>query len=315
MITSIVDCASKTPALKKPNCGFKPHRVSKIIGWKNGVSFDPAVDNFDDAKFSELVQCGKMWTIEVPLTTDNTPDATYETIEGLDKKTSSGVVDMDFALRCLTQCEKNELENLDSSWSLAFEVEDIEQEVKIMVSVNTDGTIEGFDTNVLGVKSNKLGTASTSSTLILRTQFSRKGTRQYTKTADLFDLSDGVDLCDYNIQNIEVQEVNPATIAANIVTVEHRYVEDCDGVTPVEGVGVAPVAVALVASNGAGQVVGDSTPSPTDPSIVVTTFDLNGSTIIGANPFTTKLWDTTLNKPVVKINDCFYKAESGEFSV
>lgn len=312
-LTNIIDCVSLTPALKKPLCGFVPQRVSKVVGWSKDVSFDPATDSFNDATFSPLVQAGKMWSFDVPVTTDNTPDSTYETIEGLDKKTSDGVVDMDFTLRCLTMCEIAEYKKMNSNWNLAFEIEDAEGNTKLFVAVKADGTVTGFDVNVLGVKSSKFGTTSTATTLIMRVQFSRKGTKQFNLSSDIYDID--VDLCDYNSGNIQVQEVDPVSLTPNMVTINHRYVDDCDGQTPIEGVGTGNVGVALFASNGSGQVVGTSTPDANDPSIVSTVFDLTGSTVIGSNPFYTQLWDTVLNEPIVKLNDCFYRGASGTFTI
>lgn len=312
-ITNIIDCASQTPSLKSPDCGFVPQRVSKVIGWAKSVKFDPTTDNFDDDAFTTLVQQGKMWSFDTPTTTENTPDSTYETIEGLDKKTSDGVVDIDFTLRCLTMCEMAEMRKLNGSWNLAFIIEDAECNSKLYAAVNSDGTITGFDLNVLGVKSSRFGTTSTATTLIIRAQFSRKGTKQFNLSSEIFDID--VDVCDYNSGNVQVQEVDPVSLAPNTVKINHRYVEACDGRTPIEGVGVGNVGVALVASNGSGQIVGTSTPEANDPSIVSTVFDLTGSTVIGSNPFYTQLWDTVLNVPIVKLNDCFYKGQSGSFSI
>lgn len=314
MITNIIDCANQTPYLKTPDCAFRPHRIDKIIGWKKDVSFDPTTDSFDDAKFTELAQCGKMWAIEVPTSTSNTPDATYETIEGLDKLTSIGIVDYDFALRCLSICEMKQYQKLDNTWNLAFVLEDIQGNQKVLAAQAADGTIKGFDVNVLSVKNSTFGNASAASTLTIRVQFSKKGTRQFNSGCNVFDFD--VDPCDYNVGVANIVEVNALDFTGNILTVEHRILESCDGSTPIEGVGVAPADLALYATSSSTYIPSTTiTPDVTDPSIVVATYDLNGTTVLGTNPFTTVLYDTTLGKPVVELNDCFYTGSSGEFSI
>ncbi len=299
-------CLDNYVKLHKPDCGFVPSKVTRVIGYKSDVIFDKVADTLDDAKYTELALQNKVWSFAFRQQVDNTPEATTEDFDGLVQKTSDGAIDMDFVLTNLSTCEMAQYNNLTGNWKVAFEVEGIDGTTKLLHALRKDGRIEGFSVNAIYTKSFKLGSKTEVNKITLRIQLDDNGTAKFMRSFDYSDLE--VELDDYNLSGTLFKEVSPLTLAGTDATGTYSIVQECDGLSPIENIGAGNFALTSKADGTI--VVGAATPVAGQPGQYSLVF--SG---VSSGEWTLKFYEPTTMKDIIEVSDLFFTGDNPVISL